>query len=143
MECVQKGKYLSNIDPVTFSNEIRNNPQYSGWFNSIQNWASDIKTSSGKSFFPSEIDFLQRLRYELNSTPHSPVVEIQNNSTIELMNQNNDMLIRNLLDNDLIHTYAGIVNETHLRTKLDLMNVTLTDSNFNETLRLLMSLAVC
>lgn len=38
-----EGDNLSNIDLVTFTNEIRDNPQYSGWFNSIQNWAKDIK----------------------------------------------------------------------------------------------------
>ncbi len=83
-----EGEDLSNIDPVTFTNEIRNNPQYSGWFNTIQDWANDIRTSSGKSFNPSEINFLQRLRDEMKSTTNSPVVEVHNNPSIDLINLN-------------------------------------------------------
>jgi hypothetical protein len=76
-----EGENLSDIDPVTFANEIRNNPQYSGWFNSIQDWANDIKTSSGKSFNSSELEFLTRLKDELNSTSNSPIVEVLNTSS--------------------------------------------------------------
>ena len=149
-----EGEDLSNIDPVTFANEIRYNPQYSGWFNSIQDWANNIKTSSGKSFNSSELDFLKKVKDELNSVANSPIIETNNPVTdilqlshVPIQNlseslNTHDMMIRKLLDNDLIYTYAGIINETHLRTTLDLYNITLTDYNFNETLRLLMSLAV-
>jgi hypothetical protein len=71
-----EGTDLSDIDPVTFADEIRNNPQYSGWFNSIENWANNIKTSSGKSFNSSEFEFLTKVRALLDTKPNSPVENI-------------------------------------------------------------------
>jgi hypothetical protein len=125
-----EGEDLSNIDPVTFSNEIRNNPQYSGWFNSIQDWANNIKTNSGKSFNPSEINFLQRLRDELNSTINSPVVEIQNESTINLITQNNNILI--LIQRKIEYLHNVTVNIDDLSKILYYYTSVLQESNLNE-----------
>src|SRR6266567_4549430 len=138
-----EGEDLSNIDPVTFTNEIRNNPQYSGWFNTIQDWAKDIKTSSGKSFNSSELDFLKRIKDELNSTSNSPIIETNSpvtditplsNVSQQMQNLSDsvntqDMLISKLFNNESFHTSVAIVNEAHLKKVLELYNITLTDSN--------------
>ncbi len=149
-----EGDNLSDIDPVTFANEIRNNPQYSGWFNSIQDWAKDIKTSSGKSFNSSELDFLKRIKDELNSTSNSPIIETNSpvtditplsNVSQQMQNLSDsvntqDMLISKLFNNESFHTSVAIVNEAHLKKVLELYNITLTDSNLDATFKLLMAL---
>ncbi len=138
---------ITEMTPTEFAKLVSENERYSKFVDSIKNWNENIENQSPitttNSGLNSEINFLQRVKFELekvNSQVNenlSQELEQSTSNTLDfnsLLYQNlsesvnsHDMLIRKLLDNDLIYTYAGIVNETHLRTTLELMNITLTD----------------
>jgi hypothetical protein len=87
---------LNEVDIVRVATMLRNNPDYSRYYQKMQDWAENIPSSNSSihSYKSSELDFLVRLKNELDSVVNSPIVEIDNASSIDLINQtNNNILI--------------------------------------------------
>lgn len=124
---------ITEITPSEFANHIRNNEAYSRYFDKINNWVDSVPphVASSNGSYNSEISFIRQVLDTLNSAPTSPIVELGNASTKDLITQiNHNILI--LIQRKIEYLHNVTLNIEELSKILYYYESVLHESNLND-----------
>ena len=80
---------IAEMTPSEFADQIRNNEASSRYFEKISNWVDSVPphVASSNGSYNSEISFIRQVLENLNSTPTSPIAELNVTSPVAEISQ--------------------------------------------------------
>jgi len=124
---------LGDMEPEVFADLLAKDPQGPAYLEHIQEWVDNVPSilASNSGTHSSEINFLRQVLETMRSNLNSPVVEINKDSTIDLITQNNNNIL-NLIQRKIEYLHNVNINIEELSKITYYYEALLQESKLNE-----------